>query len=164
VSIRFTADEILAVAEQIERNGARYYESAAKLSCDPRFREFLLDLAGRERIHEKTFAAIRGKLTTREKESTTLDPLAESALYLKALADASVFHPDDNPATRLGANASHRDILKVAIGLEKDSIVFYVGMREVTPTAQGKARVDEILREEMRHVTTLMAEMSQLRD
>ena len=35
MSIGFNADDILSIAEQIERNGARFYRAAAELPCDP---------------------------------------------------------------------------------------------------------------------------------
>jgi len=162
VSIRFTADEVLAIAEQIERNGARYYEAAAKIAADASLRDLLLDLAARERVHEQVFSGLRGVLTLREKEANTQDPYDEIALYLQALADASVFRPQTETAA-LPPGAGAEEVLRHALALEKDSIVFYAGMREVVAEAQGRARVDEILREEMRHVATLTRELASRR-
>jgi rubrerythrin len=163
VSIRFTADEVLAIAEQIERNGARYYEAAAKITADASLRDLLLDLAARERVHEQVFSGLRGVLTLREKEANTQDPYDEIALYLQALADASVFRPQTETAAALPPGAGADEVLRHALALEKDSIVFYAGMREVVAEAQGRARVDEILREEMRHVATLTRELASRR-
>jgi rubrerythrin len=48
-----------------------------------------------------------------------------------------------------------KKILKAAIEAEKDSIVFYLGMKEAVPDNLGKGRLDHIIREEMGHVRLL---------
>ena len=48
-----------------------------------------------------------------------------------------------------------RKILKAAIGLEKESIVFYLGMKELVPTKFGKDKIDKIIKEEMGHIRFL---------
>lgn len=44
----FNADEIFQIAEQIERNGARFYRSAALLGFDKGTKQKLLELAKME--------------------------------------------------------------------------------------------------------------------
>jgi rubrerythrin len=44
MSTPFNADEILEMAEQIERNGARFYRRAAEGAVDPRNRQLLSSL------------------------------------------------------------------------------------------------------------------------
>ena len=48
-----------------------------------------------------------------------------------------------------------RRILLAAIGLEKDSIIFYLGMKELVPENLGKNRIDKIIKEEMGHIRLL---------
>ena len=43
----------------------------------------------------------------------------------------------------------------MAIGLEQDSIVFYLGMKDMVAGSLGKDRIDGIIKEEMYHVVTL---------
>jgi len=54
------------------------------------------------------------------------------------------------------------EIFKAAIGAEKDSIVFYLGMRDVVPPAAGKSKLDHIIQEEMSHLRTLNTELWKL--
>ena len=150
----FNADEIFERAEQLERNGAKFYRDAAAGDLKPDQREMLLDLARMEDEHLKTFQSIRGALGAAEAQSTVFDPEGESALYLKALADTRVFFEKDIDT------ASMPDILKAAIQAEKDSIVFYLGMKEAVAADKGKARIDEIIREEMGHIRLLSRELS----
>ena len=145
----FNADDILQMAEQIERNGAAFYRECAGNVADPAAVELLEKLAAMEDNHEKTFAGIRSQLSAREKESTTFDPSGEAVLYLKALADTKVFFEKSIDTSNM------EDILKSAITAEKDSIVFYLGMKDLVPESLGTARVDAIIKEEMAHIKLL---------
>lgn len=153
----FTADDILEMAEQIERNGAKFYRDAAGGVSDANHQALLKELAGMEDDHEKTFKAMRKELSAKEKQSTVFDPNDDAGQYLKALADHRVFFEKDVDT------GSMRGILKSAIGAEKDSIVFYLGMKEMVPEGMGRNRMDAIIKEEMSHITRLTRELVALK-
>jgi rubrerythrin len=163
MSIRFSADEVLEMAEQIERNGAKFYRLAAKIVKDPDGREVLLELAAMEDHHEETFASMRAELRGRKKEATVLDPDGEAALHLSAMADGYVFDPKADPSNELDAQVSSRDILRKAIGREKDAIVFFVGLRDFVCVKADKDKVGAIIREEMSHITLLSNQLAQVK-
>jgi len=159
----FTADEVFRIAEQIERNGADFYgQIAEKVSGDPISRLFR-ELASMEKEHEKTFSAMRSSLSDEEREGTTFDPDQEGPQYLEALAGVSVLDDRVKKAFSLIATLSGDDILrdglKAAIDLEKDSVVFYLGMKELVPDRLGKDKLDWIIKEEMRHIRILGARL-----
>jgi rubrerythrin len=54
------------------------------------------------------------------------------------------------------------DLLKMAIGLEKDSIVFYVGLKESVSRKAGKDKVESIIKEEIGHIATLNQKLETL--
>ena len=162
MSFEFNADEILEMAEQIERNGARFYRRAAEVVEGQKVAKLLLDLAAWEEGHEKTFASLRAALTDAELQQTTFDPEDETSMYLRAMADGHVFDTKVDPAERLTGEESVEDILKMAIGQEKDSIVFYTGLREMISQTAGRERIDEIIKEEMGHIGFLHREMAAL--
>ena len=147
MSYDFNADEIFEMAEQIERNGASFYRKSAELIADPAAKKLLLDIAAMEDEHEKTFADLRAGLSEKEKVTTVFDPEGEISLYLRALADTRVFFEK-----KIDNTSSIKDILKEAILAEKDSIVFYLGMKEMVPENLGKAKIDAIIKEEMNHI------------
>ena len=154
MSYDFNADEIFEMAEQIERNGASFYRKSAELIADPAEKKLLLDLAAMEDEHEKTFADLRAGLSEKEKVTTVFDPEGEISLYLRALADTRVFFEK-----KIDNTSSIKDILKEAILAEKDSIVFYLGMKEMVPENFGKAKIDAIIKEEMTHIKLLSKEL-----
>ena len=149
----FNADDIFEIAEQLERNGAAFYRQAADAVADERAKAMLLNLAAMEDDHEKTFADMRTQLSADEKAATVFDPEGESGNYLRALADTRVFFEKEIDTTSLEA------ILKDAITAEKDSIVFYLGMRDMVPAGKGQKRMDAIIKEEMGHIRLLSKEL-----
>lgn len=152
----FNIDEILAIAEEIERNGAAFYRTAAKGAPDDVTRELLDELARMEDQHEKTFVGLRAQLTEKDKKPGAFDPDDETARYLKALADRRVFHEKSIDLNSL------EEVLKEAIITEKDSIAFYVGMRDLVPGNLGKDKISAIIKEEMGHLVLLTDKLNQL--
>ena len=149
MSYDFNADDVFEMAEQIEKNGADFYRNAAAATADEEPKRFLLDLAAMEDDHEKTFAAMRKRLSKADRSSTVFDPDNEATSYLKALADTRIFFEKEIDT------ASMQAILKAAILAEKDSIVFYLGMKDLVPEGLGQSRLDDIIKEEMSHIKLL---------
>jgi len=54
------------------------------------------------------------------------------------------------------------DVLKMAIEAEKNSIIFYTGIKKVVPESLGKESVDNIIAEEMKHIVMLVEKLSNL--
>ena len=154
MSYDFNADEIFEMAEQMEKNGAAFYRKAAEAATDEKNREMLLKLAEMEDEHEKTFTAMRTELAGREKEATVFDPQDESINYLRALVDTRVFFKKEIDVT------SMKEIFKEALMAEKDSIVFYLGMKDMVPEKLGKNRLDGIIKEEMEHIKIIGKKLS----
>jgi rubrerythrin len=153
MSYDFNADEVFEMAEQMERNGAKFYRDAAEAAADSTNKEMLMGLSKMEEAHEKIFESMRAKLTAAEKASTVFDPSSEASLYLRALVDSRVFFKKEIDVT------SMVEILKSAIEAEKDSIVFYLGMKEAIPENLGRGRIEAIIKEEMGHIRLLSKEL-----
>ena len=163
MSIEFNADEIFELAEQMERNGARFYRRAAEAVKDPRAHDLLLRLAQMEVDHEKTFGAMRAELTDGDRTLTVYDPDGQAAQYLRAMVSGHVFDVKLDPSTQLTGKESLEQIYHSAIAAEKNSVVYYLGLKEIVPERLGKDKVDSIIKEEMGHITLLSGELSALR-
>jgi rubrerythrin len=150
----FNANDIFEIAKQIEKNGAVFYRKAADKVSDKDQKDFLLELASMEDEHEKTFAELQKELADSETASTAFDPDDENAAYLKALADMRIFADKEPPLD------SFKQILLSAIQAEKDSIVFYLGMKALVPEKMGKAKLDDIIKEEMLHIKILAKKLA----
>ena len=151
----FNADDIFEMAVKIEKNGAVFYRKAADQVDGNANKEFLLELADMEDAHEKTFISMREDLKEDETFSTTFDPEDENTRYLMAFADTRVFFKKEMPQSSL------EEILSTAIQTEKDSIAFYLGMKELVPAKLGKERLDDIIKEEMSHIRMLANKLAE---
>jgi len=161
MSIRFNADEVLKMAEEIEVNGAKFYRRAAALH--KKHAAFLQKLAKMEDQHKAVFSLMRAKLPETMKEDTAFDPYMEASLYLNSMADSHGGEGAPSAAESLSGKESMEDILLMAVGLEEKSIAFYVGAMDMVPKNLGKAQVQDIITEEKNHVAALVAELKKLR-
>jgi len=148
-----SAGDVLEMAQRIEENGARFYRKAAEQAEGPA-RDLLLALAEDEDEHRDTFAAMRRDLAQREDIAATFDPDDQAVRYLQSIADGHVFDLAD-PSQEIRGDEPLDDILARALESEKDSIVFYLGLRDLMPEALGRGRLEAVIAEEMRHITRL---------
>ena len=148
--ITFNADEIFEIAEQIERNGAKFYRSAAA-NAEGDSRELFIRLAEMEDDHVEIFAAMRAELAAADKVATVFDPDDQAVLYLQAMADGRIFDVREEPSVE----GAIEDVLDAAILREKDAVVFYESMKSLVPAPAGKERLDAIVKEEIGHVVDL---------
>lgn len=160
MSIFFNPDEVFEMAEQIERNGARFYRQAAQGAQDVVIRELLQGLAAMEDGHEKLFAKMRANL---KKEEIDFNADKQASSYLKAWADGHVFDMKSDPVTRIKDQKNMEGIFNVALDLEKESIVFYLGMKNGVNNKTYRDRIEEIIKEEMKHIVFLSAQLSSLK-
>jgi len=163
----FNADEIFEIAEQIEINGAAFYRQMADNISEASIRQLFLEFASMEDVHKKLFADLRANLSDQEKESRVFDPEGESAQYLHALADLRIF--DQKAAEQFDLSESLDEPEKIkkvfwaAIGREKESIVFYLGLKGLVPEKLGKDKIDDIIQEEMKHLRLLSNKLTSLK-
>ena len=155
MAIVFNADEIFEMAIRIENNGAAFYRKAAGLQSDTNNQKFLEGLANMEVQHEKIFTEMRTILTEKDKDPKVFDPYDEVSQYLVAMADTMGGEGSPSVADSLTGDETLEEILQTAVGLEKDAILFYLGIKDLIPSQSGKDRIDEIIRQERRHVSQL---------
>jgi len=163
MTMAFNADEIFEMAEEIERNGAKFYREAAVKAPDRKTKDMFLGLAGMEDGHLRTFHEMRAALRDREKGATTFDPDNEAALYLQAMADTKGFEGMRSPAEKLTGKESMQELFEIAIEAEKNSVVFYVGLKGMVDARAGRDKVEGIIREEVGHVALLRRQWAAIR-
>jgi rubrerythrin len=151
----FTPDTVFDIAQQIERNGRRYYRRAAELCGDRAAGVVFLELAAMEANHERAFATMRAD-AEREHPNWLAEPFLDDRPELaEPLAAGRVFDFDADPAAGLGEATPVRDVIERAIGLEQDSIIFYLLIRQAVPPDWGHDRIDAVIAEELGHITVL---------
>ena len=162
MSITFNADEIFEMAEEIERNGAKFYRQAAANSSEPEIKEMLLDMASMEDGHLKTFQQMRKELSSTDKAEMVYDPDNQAALYLQTMAQSHGYEGRISPRQQLSGNETTKEILEIALNSEKESVVFYFGLKSFVPARAGRDKVEAIIVEELSHITTLLKKLKSL--
>ncbi|MEN6574828.1 MAG: ferritin family protein [Phycisphaerales bacterium] len=162
MSTAFNADEVFEMAEQIEQNGARFYREAATKTVSREIKEMFLNMASMEEGHQRTFKEMRKSLSEQEKAETVYDPYGEASLYLQALADSKGFEGMKSQTQKLTGKESARELLEIAIGAEKNSVLYYVGLKDLVPAGMGRDKVEAIIREEVRHIADLRRRLTAL--
>lgn len=159
MSSGFNADEIFEMALEFERKGVLFYTKASEMFEDPEIRSMLVSLAAMEAEHEQIFSSMRGRLVGQEGYSEVFDPDGTAASYVRAMTGGEVF----DATVALTGSETLRDILKKGIEAEKNSVVFYTGLKRVVPESLGRDKVEKIIEEEMKHIGILSDKLSSLK-
>ena len=149
--IFFSGKELVEIAIRIERNGAAFYDSLIKSAKDVVARDAYKYLADKEREHIEIFQNMLGSVGEYQPPETYTE---EYALYLKALVDSAVFS-DDQVAREMAQKVdSDAEAIQMALGAEKDSILFYSEMRDLVRRSDREV-VNKIIEEERSHLRQL---------
>ncbi len=148
----FKASEIVRAAILIEENGYKFYKAIANESRFYELKEHALFLASEEKAHSETFKKILDNLS--EYEMAEAYP-GEYQLYLKALADDNIFIAPKDPVKLAQSFKSSREVVDFGIGIEKDSIIFYEGLKEMILKNELTA-IEEVIKQEKKHLLKLL--------
>ena len=78
------------------------------------------------------------------------------------MADTHGGEGSPTAADALTGDESIQEIIDIAIGLEKKSILFYLGLRDFVPPDYGQDKLDNIIKEEQRHIIQLKGFLKKL--
>ena len=150
----YNISEVFEIAEQIERNGYRFYQKAAEIAADEGSKKFLLDLAAMEMDHEKLFTQMKLKFTSGDMGSPMdTDNIALS--YLQAMVDGDVFMNIKPTEELLKGDETVADIKKLAIEFEKNTVVYFLSLRNALSDSVDKNNIEKLINEEIQHIAIL---------
>ncbi len=141
--------EFLELAIEIERNGAKFYETAAK-NKEKDVSDLLTYLAEQKRKHEHTFR----DMLTRMGGYVSENP-CEDYEYIRRLADSSIFTRQKTSELLQQKDSNEYDVLDAGLGFEKDEILFFSEVRGMLPREE-QSILDTIVKTEKKHLNELM--------
>lgn len=147
----FAGSEIVEIGIQIEKNGRDFYNSVAGNSKNQKAGEIFRFLAGEEEKHIKMFQEILDKTDKYEPRGLDLDTYLA---YMNALASEYVFTQEDKGVQTAKTIKNDKEAVNMGIGFEKDSIIFYEGMKKTVPEHDLRI-IDELIAQEQNHLTKL---------
>ena len=151
----FNAGEAFKIALEIEENGRLFYEKAQSKTDDPDVKKIFAELGQEELTHKERFTALLNELPQGTTDSTVWDPQNEIDQYLKMTADMHVFRTSANVEDAIAKISGPVEALKLAIGFEKDSIIFFLEMQGLAEDAKSAEKIGQLVKEEQTHLKKL---------
>ena len=161
MDVELSALNALEIAEKIERNGATFYRRAAGLSSDPDMVLLFVQLAQWEMRHVKVFQEMKKRCLHQGRYDASPGHGAGDLLDARVMAGLAVFGMQKDPSRDLTGCESRPDVLRMAIDKERDSIVFYSGLRAFVPQVGDQKAIEDVIAEEMKHVRILVQSLEQ---
>jgi len=152
----FAGSEIVELGIQIEKNGRDFYNALVEQLKNQKAKETFKYLAGEEEKHIVVFQNI---LDSVHKYEPPESYPGEYFAYMNALARDYVFTQKDKGREIAKNVKGDKEAISLGIGFEKDSIIFYVGMKKVVPEYDHKI-VDKLITQEQDH----LRQMSELKE
>lgn len=147
----FAGSEIVELGVQIEKNGRDFYSELAAKSKNEKAKDVFKYLKGEEEKHIIIFQKIL--LSVHKYEPQEAYP-GEYFAYMNALASEYVFTRKNKGKEIAKKIKSDMEAVNIGIGFEKDSIIFYEGMKKVVPEDENKV-VDGLILQEQNHLRQL---------
>ncbi|OGS20530.1 MAG: hypothetical protein A2252_09735 [Elusimicrobia bacterium RIFOXYA2_FULL_39_19] len=147
----FSPGEIVQLGVAIEKNGKDFYSAVAAASESAQAREIFKFLSLEEEKHIIVFTSI---LSTVEKYEPPEAYTEEYFAYLRALAESHVFTKKDEGKKIAAKVKSDKEAIDLALGFERDSILFYYEMKKLVLQDSHKA-IDRLIAQEQEHLLKL---------
>lgn len=148
----FAGSEIIEIGVQIEKNGRDFYDTLSRQTKNSKAKEMFVYLKGEEEKHVLVFQGLLDKV---EKYEPPESYPGEYFAYMNSLASNYVFTQKDVGESLAKKITSDSQAIDTGISHEKDSVVFYEGMKQVVPEHDHKI-IEEIIEQEEGHLKILL--------
>lgn len=158
MSLKYSPEEVLKIAIQVEEHGKAFYTEMSEKSTDHKVKGLLATLAGQEVAHAQFFQNILD-----EQNFFAYDASVENEYdsYFDAIANEFIFSPDVLAKRKAKGFNSDVEVLDFAIGMEKNAVLTYSAMKDYV--IEGKKNIlEKIVAEEQSHYTMLSALKAEL--
>ena len=155
---KYSVSEAIEQALQTEQLGYQFYSLMAdRFKTDADLRELFHTLSEKELHHKAVFERLKELVPATAGEPDGWD---EVALYLRAIVESEFFLGKHKALPSMEEVKTISDAVKFAIGFEKETVLYFLGVRDVV---DQKSIIDEIINEERSHIRWLSAFKSNLR-
>jgi rubrerythrin len=146
------AADVVEMAMELEKSGEAFYRAVAQKAKSPQVQSLFEDLANQEVRHYKTFAKLSEAV--RDKPWMLAGEWEEYQGYLEATVQSAFFEGEDKALAVAEEVADEKEAVRMAIGFEKETLLFFHDLRDMVSGADREA-IDRIVAEEKLHVRRL---------
>jgi rubrerythrin len=146
------AADAIEMAMGIEKNGEAFYRAVAQKAQTSQVRALFEDLAEQEVKHYAAFQ----KLTKEIGDALLMssEDWEQYQGYLQATVQSALFQGPDRALAAAEEAADEKQALNMAIGFEKETILFFYNLRDVV-TGGKQELIGRIIEQEKSHVRRL---------
>ena len=141
--------EAFLIGLEIEKNGYALYKQAAETALFSDIRETLSKLADMELDHIETFKTIINEKKENKNFLTSYEN-DEALTYISEIMDTDIF-TSLTPQKIIEEAKTVKDVLKLALEIEKNSILFYTEMKNISHNEEAVNIFNKLLTEEKFH-------------
>lgn len=144
-----TVGRALEFAITTEQLGQRLYAKLAGAHADDELHDLFTALARDEEVHASQLRALRDDLG----ETENRELAEQDADYLRTISTAEIFHGYSDPLTAADSMEDRTDALKLAMDLEKSTLLFYHTMEKILGSSPV---LDSIIAMEKHHLAQVV--------
>jgi rubrerythrin len=160
MSHQFSDLEGLRIAMEMERRGYEFYRRAARLTKSECIVQMLEELAIEEEGHERDFAKLLEDQCAGRFAEASVCYSGETSTYLSAIAADIVFPGGLMEVGRRGGFDNLAAILTTAIDSEKNAILFYSELRDLTKDEGARQAFGSVIAQEKVHLARLQEQLN----
>jgi rubrerythrin len=147
----FSGFEVIRAAQEVEKNGHRFYSTMAERTTDPLLKELFSWLAQDEVDHLRRL----NQLETKYQEGAFIDYEEEFLPYLSQFSDAKIFPDAEQLEAVLKTDSADVQSLDMAIAAEEKFSDYFRKASSLAQTADGREAFTWLAAEEARHAKIL---------
>jgi rubrerythrin len=152
VAVKYSINEVVRFAIEMEKDGGEFYALLADRTDKPELKDFFLQLKGEEEQHQCFFEKLLAELDAGAEELANLEN--EYTAYLHAYIENSVF--DKRAAEQVIAEiGDDLSLVEYAITKENETISYYKNLLPLV-AEHSRNTIDKIISEENLHVMKLL--------
>jgi rubrerythrin len=151
--MKFSGEEILEIALQMEESGKEFYEKALPYAESAKLKEMLTYLAEEETKHMQTFRKLGEQLVYYFEPKEKY--VGEYGDYVKSLVNSHIFKISE-AEDLVKAVKNDQDIVQFALRFEKDSIAIFQEFKNMANKA-GAEMIEQLIDEERNHIRKIAA-------
>jgi rubrerythrin len=151
--LKFSGEEIIEIALQMEESGILFYQKALTIAKENKLKDTLIYLAQEEEKHIQAFNQLGEQLKYHFVPNERY--VGEYGDYIKSLVNSHIFKLTE-VEDLIKEIKNDQDILRFAIGFEKDSIAIFQEFKNVANKA-GADILEQLINEEKGHIKAISA-------
>ncbi len=145
-------NELIHFGMQIEERGFKFFQGMAASVADPDVKKVFVQLSDEEEKHYNLFEKMMNEVNTYDPPEYYMD---EYEAYVWSLANNHVLTGKADPEQYLEKVKTPMDAVDMAIGIEKDTLLFFIALKKVV-YKEGQKVIEMLIDQENLHVKSLL--------